>query len=58
MNESVCAGCNASYPDKLFDFKQLETIHTPLLCPKCYSASVHKPQRERVEFLEQQQTKN
>ena len=53
MNESTCAGCGRTDSDKLFDFKQLTSISSPLLCRTCLSASVHKPPRERVGFLDE-----
>jgi len=53
MNYTICSGCSAEYPDGVFDFKQLTSIHSPLLCPKCLSMSVHLPESKRVEFLNQ-----
>lgn len=53
MNYTICSGCSTECPDGAFDFKQLTSIHSPLLCRKCLSMSVHLPESKRVEFLNQ-----
>ena len=58
VNNSTCSGCDNTYSDKVFDLKQLSSIYTPLLCPKCLSASVHIPERERVDFLKYETQEN